>query len=115
MLLCDTIGELVELVDKVANVDAAHGICLRKGHCLREPLPAVQPGVQNTHSHRQRLRLARRKPTHSSNLVKFVLIVDHHRLVVVLRHDLISILVKHRVPAAAHLVKVHTELAQEQF
>jgi hypothetical protein len=44
MLLRDAISELVKLVDKVADVDAAHGICLRERHGLRETLPASQLG-----------------------------------------------------------------------
>jgi hypothetical protein len=38
-MLCDAVGELVELVDKVADVDTAHGICLGEWHLLWEALP----------------------------------------------------------------------------
>jgi hypothetical protein len=39
VMLRDAVGELVELVDKVADVDTAHGVCLGERHLLREALP----------------------------------------------------------------------------
>jgi hypothetical protein len=39
MLLSNAIGELIELVDEIADIDTAHGICLGERHSLRKPLP----------------------------------------------------------------------------
>jgi hypothetical protein len=41
VMLRDAVGELVELVDEVADVDTAHGICLGERHLLGEALPEV--------------------------------------------------------------------------
>ena len=40
VLLVHTIGKLIELVDKVANIDTTHGVRLGEGHRLGEALPA---------------------------------------------------------------------------
>ena len=39
MMLRNAIHKLVELVDKVANIDTAHGVRLRERHRLRKALP----------------------------------------------------------------------------
>lgn len=38
VMVADAVNELVEEVNKVADVDAAHGVGLREGHCKREGL-----------------------------------------------------------------------------
>lgn len=48
-MLRHTIGELVELLDKVANVDTTHRVRLGEGHALREPMPGYQQRTHSTH------------------------------------------------------------------
>jgi hypothetical protein len=91
MMLRDTIGKLVKLVYKSADVDTAHRIRLREWHCLWKALPMTNKHrdmAATINSHGKRLHLACCQPTNAGDLIEFFLIVDHHRLIVVFGYNL---------------------------
>lgn len=91
--------ELIELIDEIANVDAAHWKRLRKGQRLREAMSA-RVGVScgrrrgasaRSDSQRDLLRFPCCEPACADDLIEFGLVIDHHRLIVVFRDDLIEL------------------------
>jgi hypothetical protein len=62
MVLQHPIRKLVELVDKVSNVDTAHGVGLGERHGLREVLPVLSAGfgISPLNLHSQLLKLSGR-------------------------------------------------------
>lgn len=95
MLARYTICKLVELVDEVPDVDAAHRVRLRERHRLRETLPGSLACLNRNRDesaalslHCQLLLLAKGQPADTCDLVELFRIVHHHRLVVVVHDDL---------------------------
>lgn len=123
MLLRNAIGELVKLVDEVADIDTTHGICLRKWHGLREALPvkvSSREGNANRECGLRTLPVTLLLPLQANiRQQPDRILLDHspssadYHLLKRSEHSLAKI--GSIISQMTHLIEVRAELPQQQF